>query len=83
MSGPSFYFIYIPRLLAGSLPIAIYGAWFVGFGGGKGRAALEEMLVACVGLVAGGTAVGHKEWRFIVYGVIWAGVVAGVGADRL
>jgi alpha-1,6-mannosyltransferase len=88
----------LPKLLMGCLPLAALGAVMVittrlgvgrslvGLGYVKG---IEEVLVRLgmglggVGLLGGLSAVGHKEWRFVVYAVPVVNVVAAMAASAL
>jgi alpha-1,6-mannosyltransferase len=88
----------LPKLLMGCFPLAAAGGLLVlaaRFGVGRrwfglGQAkSLEEvsvrlgMGVAVAGLVGGLSAVGHKEWRFVVYAVPVVNILAAIAASTL
>lgn len=88
----------LPKLLMGCLPLAGLsvllvlctrlgvGRKWIGLGHVKG---IEEVLVrsglgaGVVGLLGGLSAVGHKEWRFVVYAVPIVNVLAAMSASAL
>jgi alpha-1,6-mannosyltransferase len=88
----------LPKLLMGALPLAALGVALVPasrlgvarkwMGLGQVKAIQEVtgrlgMGLGVVGLLGGLSAVGHKEWRFVVYAVPVVNVVAAMTASAL
>jgi alpha-1,6-mannosyltransferase len=88
----------LPKLLMGALPLAALGVALVPasrlgvarkwMGLGQVKAIQEVtgrlgMGLGVVGLLGGLSAVGHKEWRFVVYAVPVVNVVAAMIASAL
>lgn len=67
-----YFTAYLPKLLLGAGPMAIVGAAL--------DHRIRSMLVAPLAFIAVLSALGHKEWRFIIYVVPLVNIAAARGA---
>ncbi|KAH7342008.1 Alg9-like mannosyltransferase family-domain-containing protein [Rhizoctonia solani] len=76
---------HLPKLLIGSAPLALYACTpsTTEHKENKPQSPVLELLTPYIIFTLLISALGHKEWRFIVYVVPMINVVAAVGAKRL
>lgn len=68
----TYFTAYLPKLLLGAIPMAVVGT--------ACDQRIRSMLVAPFVFVLGLSALGHKEWRFVIYVVPLVNVAAARGA---
>ncbi|EGN98733.1 glycosyltransferase family 22 protein [Serpula lacrymans var. lacrymans S7.3] len=68
----AYFSSHLPKLLLGSLPLSALGALL--------DARIRSLLIPCLAFIALISALGHKEWRFIVYAVPVFNIAAARGA---
>ncbi|CDZ96978.1 Protein involved in dolichol pathway for N-glycosylation (mannosyltransferase family) [Phaffia rhodozyma] len=79
--SPRLYYLkHLPLLLLLSLPLLVITCAHPVL---RSKARLELTLLPPVGMVIGMSCLGHKEWRFVAYVVVWANMLASVSAAYL
>lgn len=80
ISPPGYYLKHLPLLLMSTLPLMAYTCAHPVL---RRKAQLDIVLLPMVGMVGGMSMLGHKEWRFVCYVVVWGNVLGALAASHL